>query len=637
MNEKCGLKIINMETIKILPNLLIVDDELNVTRSLDRSLRDQFNVFVANSATDALDIIKEKEIAVVLTDQRMPGTTGVELLKEIYKVKPHVNGILLSGYSDANALIDALNISSVRGFISKPWDITALREKLLEAVTIFEHLIDENNAKPDGKEGVKLQNLKELKKMLETIANLDDDVLVTSELRQLVKNPFSNRMSDYEYLNQLQDGFAIIEPDGRFLYSNPAFKNILSLATENQKEVPTLFDLNDIPQLHKIIQSGLTGEYQTSDLKMKSQADASLYVEVSVTPILDEEGQYHAIVVIHDQTEKEKTISYLKGINEVVLNLNKSENFEDGLEVVLQLCQKIFDVDGAAAFFYNEDMKIFEFSYGTGLNQEAKDYLQEENGSLAISRIDLESESGWAVAINDTNKNRLPIFPDLLLYQPIFSIAYAAIREKSKVIGLIAVFNSSLRIFNEELLLLSAISNEIGIARFNTRLQEELLHQARLDSVTSLINRSYFLESADQYYVREKFNKAPLTVLMIDVDNFKQINDQYGHSAGDDALNRIASLVKDSIRPSDLIGRYGGDEFSVIIPDCDQKLAEEIINRIEEKFKAYSFSLDNEQIQLSVSIGYAVATFDKNEGIETLLNHSDLQMYKIKKEKRLNQ
>ena len=251
--------------------------------------------------------------------------------------------------------------------------------------------------------------------------------------------------------------------------------------------------------------------------------------------------------------------------------------------------------------------------------------------------MELENENGWAIAINEANKNRLPIFPDLLLYQPIFSIAFAAIREKSKVIGLLAIFNSSFRLFNEELLLLSAISNEIGIARFNTRLQEELLNQARLDSITSLINRRYFLESADQYYVRGKFNKAPLTVFMIDVDNFKQINDQFGHSAGDEALKAIASLVKGSIRPSDLIGRYGGDEFSVIVPDCDQKLAEIIINRLDEKFKSYSFSLNNERIQLSVSIGYAVANFDKDETLESLLNHSDLQMYKIKNEKKLNQ
>jgi len=632
-----GKRLSKMENTKNRPNLLIVDDELNVTRSLDRSLRDQFNVFVANSAIAALDIIKVNEIAVVLTDQRMPGTTGVELLKEIYKVKPHVSGILLSGYSDANALIDALNLSSVRGFISKPWDINALREKLLEAVTIFEHLINENTAKTDGKEGVKLQNLKELKKMLENIANLDDDVLVTSELRQLVKNPFSNRMSDYEYLNQLQDGFAIIQPDGRLLYSNPAFKKYFSFNEENQKNILTFFDLNDTPQLHNIIQSGLNGKNQTIDLKIKPKADISLYVEVSVTPVMDDEGKYHAVVVIHDQTEKEKTISYLKGINEVVLNLNKSKNFEDGLEVILHLCQKIFDIDGAAAFFYNEEMKTFELSCGTGLTQEAKEYLQKENGSLEISKIDLENENGWAIAINEANKNSLPIFPDLLLHQPIFSIAYAAIREKSKVVGLIAIFNSSPRMFNEELLLLSAISNEIGIARFNTRLQEELLNQARLDSVTSLINRRYFLESADQYYVRGKFNRAPLTVFMIDVDNFKQINDRFGHSAGDEALKAIASLIKGSIRPSDLIGRYGGDEFSVIITDCDQKLAENIMKRFEEKFKSYSFSLYHEQIQLSVSIGYAVANFDKNETIETLLNRSDMQMYKIKNKKKLNQ
>ena len=222
-------KNINMKTIEERPNLLIVDDELNVTRSLSRSLRDKFNVSVANSAQEALGLIEQNEIAVVLTDQRMPGMTGVELLKEIYKVKPHISGILLSGYSDSTALMDALNLGSVHGFIPKPWDINTLREKLLETVTVFEHLVNADTVNAGNTDGVQQQNLLELKNMLEYITKLDADSLFSSELKQLVKNPYSHRISDYDYLNQLSDGFAIIQPDGRFIFSNPALKKFPDL------------------------------------------------------------------------------------------------------------------------------------------------------------------------------------------------------------------------------------------------------------------------------------------------------------------------------------------------------------------------------------------------------------------------
>ena len=340
------------------------------------------------------------------------------------------------------------------------------------------------------------------------------------------------------------------------------------------------------------------------------------------------------IVVIHDQTEKERTISFLKGINEVVLTLNKSRSFEAGLDLILQLCKNIFNVDGLAVFFHVEGSESFKYACGIGLNTDAEAFLREESDSLRISRTELGNENGWAIAINEANQSNVPIFPELFLFQSIASAAYASITEHDQIVGLLAIFNNAPRVFNEELLLLSAISNEIGSSRLNSRLQEELLMQAQIDSVTSLMNRRYFLESANQYYIRGKFNNSPLTVFMIDVDHFKQINDRFGHLAGDQALRAIAQMLNKSIRPGDLVGRYGGDEFAIILPSCVHKLAEIIIRRIENKFHSCSFLIGDEHVELSVSIGFAVANFEETETIDLLLNQADSYMYKIKYGKR---
>jgi len=115
-------------------NILIVDDEPAITQSLKRSLRDDYEVFTANSAADALEIIKTNEIAVIITDQRMPDMQGVDFLMAARTIQPNSLSVLLSGYADVQALIGALNIKSVRGFVSKPWDNHALREKVDEAV-----------------------------------------------------------------------------------------------------------------------------------------------------------------------------------------------------------------------------------------------------------------------------------------------------------------------------------------------------------------------------------------------------------------------------------------------------------------------------------------------------------------------
>ncbi len=121
----------------VKPAILIVDDDMNVTRSLARSLRDQFVVFTANSAAEALELIASEDIAVVLTDQRMPGLTGVELLERAQHIRPDAVGIIISGYTDVVALVDAINLGTVRGYVPKPWDVAELRHRLDNAVRTY--------------------------------------------------------------------------------------------------------------------------------------------------------------------------------------------------------------------------------------------------------------------------------------------------------------------------------------------------------------------------------------------------------------------------------------------------------------------------------------------------------------------
>ena len=122
------------------PTILIVDDEESITRSLAWSLKDQYTVLTTLSGKDALKIIERADPAVVLTDQRMPGMTGVELLEHVRDLKPRTVGILMSGYSDIVALTSALNLNNVRGFIPKPWNLDNLRSKLEESIALHREM-----------------------------------------------------------------------------------------------------------------------------------------------------------------------------------------------------------------------------------------------------------------------------------------------------------------------------------------------------------------------------------------------------------------------------------------------------------------------------------------------------------------
>jgi response regulator RpfG family c-di-GMP phosphodiesterase len=114
--------------------ILVVDDHLDNAHAMSRSLSDLFNVFTANSGAEALAIVAREEIALILTDQRMPDLTGVELLERAKHIRPAALGLLCSAYFDREALADALNLGTVRGFIHKPWRLEDLRKRVGEVI-----------------------------------------------------------------------------------------------------------------------------------------------------------------------------------------------------------------------------------------------------------------------------------------------------------------------------------------------------------------------------------------------------------------------------------------------------------------------------------------------------------------------
>lgn len=118
-------------------NTLFIDDEKSNLTSFKAAFRRDFNVFLAESAADGLDILRNNEIHVILTDQRMPEKTGVEFLTSILEEFPHTIRILVTGYTDMEALVDAVNKGHIFKYISKPWDNKKLKEIIIKAYEIY--------------------------------------------------------------------------------------------------------------------------------------------------------------------------------------------------------------------------------------------------------------------------------------------------------------------------------------------------------------------------------------------------------------------------------------------------------------------------------------------------------------------
>jgi response regulator RpfG family c-di-GMP phosphodiesterase len=118
-------------------NVLYVDDEENNLNSFRASMRRDFKVFTANSADEALEILKVQDIHVLITDQRMPGTLGTELLAKVVEEYPDPIRILLTGFSDITAIQDAVNRGQIYRYLQKPWNEDHLRKTILDANTVY--------------------------------------------------------------------------------------------------------------------------------------------------------------------------------------------------------------------------------------------------------------------------------------------------------------------------------------------------------------------------------------------------------------------------------------------------------------------------------------------------------------------
>ncbi|WP_298817573.1 response regulator [Chloroflexus sp.] len=158
------------------PAILIVDDDPNVTSSLARSLRDRFTVFTATDADTALQLLQQQPVAIILTDQRMPKMSGVELLACARQLQPDARGFIISGYTDPAALIEALNLGSVQGFMNKPWDIAALRRKLEQLAQEYQLAVNERRAATEAQTQMSI-----LRQMLDQLQSGD---LTTLDLVQ---------------------------------------------------------------------------------------------------------------------------------------------------------------------------------------------------------------------------------------------------------------------------------------------------------------------------------------------------------------------------------------------------------------------------------------------------------------------
>jgi diguanylate cyclase (GGDEF)-like protein len=174
------------------------------------------------------------------------------------------------------------------------------------------------------------------------------------------------------------------------------------------------------------------------------------------------------------------------------------------------------------------------------------------------------------------------------------------------------------------------IAAQAGIALENARLHEEMRRQATTDELTTLVNRRRFIEALEVELERARMFGTPLTVVLADLDDFKRINDGFGHHAGDYALRAFGELLRDHVRDVDVAGRIGGEEFAVFLPETGATAAAAVASRMREALASSLITLpEGAQIRLTASFGIAESV--AGQSTDELLRRADYALYEAKR------
>jgi len=179
----------------------------------------------------------------------------------------------------------------------------------------------------------------------------------------------------------------------------------------------------------------------------------------------------------------------------------------------------------------------------------------------------------------------------------------------------------------EQLIEDAAMLEELNVKL--TAALEKMEIMVRLDPLTGLANRRFLLERLEQETARSRRTGRPLSIAMVDVDNFKIINDGHGHECGDDTLRQVARTMKESIRKEDMVARWGGEEFLLLFVETPLAEARLTAERIREKVA--SAMVDCGGIPVSVTVTIGVAAYDPAQGIDANIRKADDAMYRGKR------
>ena len=295
----------------------------------------------------------------------------------------------------------------------------------------------------------------------------------------------------------------------------------------------------------------------------------------------------------------ERRVSELQAVSEITEVIHSSLDFDDVGPIVLDIVSKLVDIESCCLFIIDKQQSETIFSASVG--------------SIDCAPSAFSAGTSEACLVNG-------------------HFVCTSVFDRAETMVLFCASAEDVeRLSTEDSLVVSAVASELVVAVENSRLYKLTKRLAITDELTGLFNYRHLQQRLDDETGRARRYSKHMSLLMVDVDDFKHFNDSYGHIAGDTALAELAAVMLRAVREVDLVARYGGEEFSVLLPETDAAGAYSVAEKIREAIADHRFADSDGERCCSLTVSIGLATFPSHAAEkEALLKEADNALYLAK-------
>ena len=318
----------------------------------------------------------------------------------------------------------------------------------------------------------------------------------------------------------------------------------------------------------------------------------------------------------------------LSALYEVAKNLGADLDLSNTLGLILSETKRVVNYHTGIIYLWEEEDDLL---VPTAIRSPFADQLKNIYYPVGDGLIGQVAKTNQPEVVYDSKKDselrRMPGINQFLR-----SLMVIPLSVDNKLIGVVAVGKKEPYSFGpKQLQILSSLGGQAAVAMANSMLYKKIEKLAITDGLTKVYNHRYFYKRIEEEAERCKRYQSPFSLIMLDLDYFKKFNDKFGHRAGDLALSNVAGILKESTRTIDVVSRYGGEEFAVVLPETDtasaKMVAERICKAIHDSY--FEVACNQPPVHVTVSIGVATSPYDATDTNE-LIELADKALYHSK-------